>query len=87
MTCKSRLTSIFIVPDNRTRNAVVTVSESLSDIDDDAKLCVYQDGVLEPSVATTLYCSSPMIGRYVQLKLITHDYMNIQEIEVHGYYA
>ena len=69
----------------RSKNAVVTVSDSEGPITETANnLCGTWDGQLDADVSL-IVCTEVKTGRYVQLQFFETDIMNLREIEVHGY--
>ena len=70
----------------RTKNVLVTVSQSSVDIfytGTEDNLCYYHEGVLD-ELYNLLTCRQPIVGQFVQMQLNATTYLNIYEVEVHG---
>ena len=65
-------------------NTVITVSETEDKIDDADSLCGQKDGTLN-QYFTLIQCNPVKTGRFVQLKIITTNFLNLYELEVIGY--
>ena len=71
------------------KNAIVTVAGTNADEDifydrNTNSLCNYYDGELN-QYFTTITCIQAMKGQFVQLMFNATTYINLYEIEVHGF--
>lgn len=70
----------------RARNGVITVSMDEDDIFNGDNECARWTGSLN-SYDNLISCSSVINGRYVQIQLMTYDYLHFYEVEVHGFWV
>ena len=81
---------LFIISDGtwqRTKNGYVTIARDVANIfysaDNEDNLCGYHEGVLN-QYYTLFTCRETMTGRFVQFQILTGNYLNLYEVEVHG---
>ena len=84
--CKQFHIVLPFIDYNRTKNVLVTVSQSSADIfytGTEDNLCYYHEGILD-GFYNLFTCWHPIVGQLVQIQLNATTPLNIYEVEVHG---